>query len=320
MRLLHTTFMTLSEFIGDSTPEYAILSHTWGEEEVLFLDIINRKGNGKAGYAKLEGCCKKARDDGFEWVWIDTCCINKDSSAELSEAINSMFLWYKSATVCYAYLADISTSEAGLSDSEALRLTQSRWFSRGWTLQELIAPPLVEFYSQEWVDIGTKTSLWLLISQKTGIPKDVLLTGNLSDCNAAAKMSWAASRVTTRSEDMAYCLLGIFDINMPMLYGEGDKAFARLQREIIIQEIDYSIFVWSGLEHQNKMGVLASSPSNFTLPLDLYDFHSSLPDHTSCILDYNDLVVVDPSGQELYKSAKEVVEPPMFTPRGLKMT
>jgi hypothetical protein len=257
MWLLNTRSVTLKEFGDDETPEYVILSHTWEDEEVLYQDVVDGIENTKLGYRKVKGCCRRARQDGFRWIWIDTCCINKGSSVELSEAINSMFRYYKEAQICYAYLSDIASSEAE-------QLTTSRWFERGWTLQELIAPPIVEFYSCDWIDIGTKTSLRKSISLRTGIPNDVLLGADPSSCNIAERMSWASGRNTKRIEDQAYSLMGIFDVNMPMLYGEGIKAFQRLQREIFNQRVDYSIFAWSDHEWLPEAGIFANSPWNFT--------------------------------------------------------
>lgn len=111
MRLLSTFTLALSEFVGSQVPPYAILSHTWGDEEVLINDIHNGTARSKRGFKKLGGCCEKAVADGFRWVWIDTCCIDSSSSVEMSEAINSMHRWYKAAVVCYVYLEDVSTME-----------------------------------------------------------------------------------------------------------------------------------------------------------------------------------------------------------------
>lgn len=252
----------LREFSSDNTPSYVILSHTWGSEEVLFSDVQNGTANQKAGLSKIEECCETAAIYGFGWVWIDTCCIDKSSSAELSEAINSMYRWYEDAAVCYAYLADIvGTRDA----SQPTTITTSRWFSRGWTLQELLAPPVVEFYDSEWTGIGTKSSLAAEISRCTGIPVRILHGEPLSSCCVAERMSWSANRSTTRVEDIAYCLMGVFSVSMPLLYGEGIKAFRRLQEQILMQEEDYSIFAWSSgpLIVGSFSGVFAESPNHF---------------------------------------------------------
>ena len=264
MRLLKTSsvepdfFSTLEYFSDDKTiPEYAILSHTWEEGgEVLFADMQNGIASSKAGYRKLRYSCKQAIADGYDYVWIDTCCIDKGSSAELSEAINSMFSWYQKAEKCYVYLADVSSKE----------IQQSKWFTRGWTLQELIAPHTVIFYSTDWIQIGTKWTLHNDLAEKTGIDVGIL-TGEraLESASVARRMSWACDRKTTRTEDEAYCLMGLFDVNMPMLYGEGKKAFIRLQEEIMKNSDDQSIFAWkeSAADDDCHYGLLAKSPKNF---------------------------------------------------------
>ena len=219
----------------------------------------------RKGFSKIQNCCALARSDGWEYVWIDNCCIDQKSSADLSEAINSMYRWYKGAVVCYAYLADISVS-VGRRDSPKKKLRESRWFTRGWTLQELLAPKFLTFYDQDWIDVGTKHSLQHLISDATGIDTSHLF--EINPASAAAKMSWASSRETTRPEDIAYSLLGLFDVNMPLLYGEGaTKAFERLQHEIIRSGDDESIFAWSMPLHLNGPsygGMLAPSPEYFS--------------------------------------------------------
>ncbi|KAF2866292.1 heterokaryon incompatibility protein-domain-containing protein [Massariosphaeria phaeospora] len=233
MRLIHTTTLHMQEFMRVNQP-YAILSHTWGAagDEVSYHEMIapelSQTTLRKPGYVKIAKCCEIARKYGLEFAWVDTCCIDKSSSAELTEEINSMYKWYEGATVCIAYLADLTE------DIESLR--ESRWFTRGWTLQELVAPGWVEFYDQSWANRGNKTSWRDRLSEITGISPGILHGENtLDQIPVAVRMSWASKRETTRDEDMAYCLLGIFDINMPMLYGEGSKAFLRLQEEIIKQ-------------------------------------------------------------------------------------
>jgi hypothetical protein len=268
MRLLNTASITLEEFLGENVPPYAILSHTWEKEEVLLADILNGTASAKKGYSKLIGCCQKAVQHGFEWVWIDTCCIDKTSSAELSEAINSMYQWYETSAICYAYLQDVSVAsgKTGAPRITVNNFSQSRWFTRGWTLQELLAPKAVEFYTSEWEEIGTKASLATALSANTTIPKRILSGEALVSCNVAERMSWASTRQTTRVEDMAYCLLGLFSVNMPMLYGEGRKAFLRLQEQIMKQEEDYSLFAWTSQHDvgQSLSGILASSPADFS--------------------------------------------------------
>ncbi|RYP56406.1 hypothetical protein DL771_011887 [Monosporascus sp. 5C6A] len=218
------------------------------------------------GFHKIQRACQIAIEDGIEWIWIDTNCIDKGSSAELTEAINSMYSWYKASTVCYAYLCDVPDLDMG--EEDPLRhFRKSRWFHRGWTLQELIAPRRVLFYSKTWTRIGDRSgSLAVVISRITGIDLSVILgIADLHQISVAKKMSWAATRQTSRVEDMAYCLLGIFDVNMPLLYGEGPKAFIRLQEEIIRISNDHTIFCWardSGVA-QSWTSMLAPSPAAF---------------------------------------------------------
>ena len=239
MRLLNVRTRQLEELFGSQIPKYAILSHTWGQEEVTFSDIHTTSAQAKVGYTKFENVCSQAARDGYHLVWIDTCCIDKSSSSELSEAINSMFLWYQEAGVCYAYLEDVPASEIGEF------FGSSRWFTRGWTLQELIAPKQVVFFGKHWTRLGTKASLADVVLNATGINKKTLLDPQYLRRNSVAqRMSWASKRSTTRVEDMAYSLLGIFDLNMAVLYGEGTNAFVRLQEEIMKNSDDQSLFAW----------------------------------------------------------------------------
>lgn len=243
----------MEEFSGQEVQPYAILSHTWGEDEVCFQDMERADAANKKGYEKVKNFCSLAKANGYKYVWVDTCCIDKRSSAELSEAINSMYRWYEEADVCYAYLADVS-SLSNFSDS--------RWFTRGWTLQELIAPSNVIFFDRDWQVIGNKADLQYDISWITRIPSNFFLGDSLGYASVAQRMSWAASRETTRIEDRAYCLLGIFGIYMPMLYGEGDRAFIRLQEEIMKGMDDHSLFAWRSTAYHDG-GILASSPAAF---------------------------------------------------------
>ena len=194
---------------------------------------------------KIRDACAIARANGFQYIWIDTCCIDKSSSSELSEAINSMYSWYAGAVVCYAYLADVppaSEEDPGVSFSLFRR---SRWFTRGWTLQELIAPPYVEFVSRDWTVIGSKHTLLAIVEERTDIDEKALLhVTPLDKFSISQRFSWASGRETTRVEDEAYSLLGIFDINMPTLYGESYRAFRRLQEEIMRRIPDHSLFAW----------------------------------------------------------------------------
>ena len=239
MRLLTTDSQipTVELFVKDPPP-YAILSHRWQDDEVTFQDISRPDISQKMkGYEKLVTSCQMARKLGFKYLWMDTCCIDKTNSDELTEAINSMYRWYKQSGVCLAFLFDVEKTDP---ESAA----ESKWFTRGWTLQELIAPTEVIFYNQKWQLCGTKTSMAFQIRERTGIDEVVLLTGNMDSIPVSRKMFWASSRETQRPEDEAYSLLGIFGINMPAIYGEGHRAFIRLQEEILKTTLDHSIFAW----------------------------------------------------------------------------
>ncbi|KAH8651658.1 heterokaryon incompatibility protein-domain-containing protein [Ilyonectria robusta] len=265
MRLLNIHTLKLENFLGD-VPPYAILSHTWGNGEVTLQDMDRGDLDKKPGWAKIVGFCKavvKLFPEPLEYVWVDTCCIDKTSSAELSEAINAMFRWYQLAQCCFAYLEDVSHSASGSVGDE---FEASRWFTRGWTLQELLAPRAVDFFDRNWNFLGSRSELAERISTTTGVDEETLLGGDLSLASVAQRMSWAADRQTTRLEDMAYCLLGIFNISMTMLYGEGESAFIRLQEEIIKEYDDQSIFAWDAStvpESISTIGILATHPRFF---------------------------------------------------------
>jgi hypothetical protein len=275
MWLLNTRTITLRCFFANILA-YVILSHTWGQEEVTFDNISKLAQRAKMkGFAKIVGCCKQAIQDGFEWAWIDTCCIDKRSSAELSEAINSMYRWYWDAAICYAYLQDVSDLPA------PPIIGDSNWFSRGWTLQELLAPLHVEFYTQSWTFIGTKAGLTPTIQKITNIDDTFLEDRTaIQYASIATKFCWASRRKTTREEDVAYCLLGLVGINMPMLYGEGQRAFYRLQLEILKQSNDHTIFAWdypvSYPFGRPPTAVLAPSPSYF------FNSRGTQPIHAPC--------------------------------------
>ncbi|KAF1971331.1 HET-domain-containing protein [Bimuria novae-zelandiae CBS 107.79] len=210
--------LSLDEFPGDDIPTYTILSHTRGTDhkEVTFKDIIKGRGKDKAGYSKILFYGRQAAKDGLQYFWVDTCCIDKSSSAELQDATNSMFRWFQDAAKCYVYLSDVAVSSSIGRDLSSQRtwkpvFLRSRWFTRVWTLQELIAPKSVEFFSAEGELLGDKNSLF----------------------SVNETMSWAERRETKRKEDAVYSLLGLFDIHMPLIYGEGrKKAFIMLQKEI----------------------------------------------------------------------------------------
>jgi hypothetical protein len=237
MRLLYTasdgTLRWTKDIIrSEEIPPYAILSHTWGEQEVVFddlKDIVDAQR--KEGYRKIRFCAQQAKLDGLDYFWIDTCCIDKANNTELSKAINSMFRWYRNAERCYAFLSDVENSTLEGDGESAFK--QSRWFKRGWTLQELLAPDSVEFFSKDGARLGDKESLQHLIHNVTGIPIEALSGSDMSEFDVAKRFSWAANRQTTEEEDGAYCLFGIFGVHLPLIYGEGrERALRRLKKEI----------------------------------------------------------------------------------------
>jgi Heterokaryon incompatibility protein (HET) len=221
-------------------PRYAILSHTWGpdSEEVTFRDLVDSTGEEKTGYEKIRFCAEQARLNGLQHFWVDTCCIDQSNNNEVSEAINSMFRWYREATQCYVYLSDISDADCKQNDQQSeisweSAFRASRWFTRGWTLQELLAPASVEFFTRDGRRLGDKRSLEQQLHEITGIAVPALRGNILSQFDVDERLKWAETRQTTREEDWAYCLLGIFDIFMPLIYGEGRKnAVRRLKKKI----------------------------------------------------------------------------------------
>lgn len=283
MKLINARTFELETFTDTNRPNYAILSHRWQHGEVTFDDMLKPGRQQLSGWTKIQLCCQQALVDGLEHVWVDTCCIDKSSSAELSEAINSMFTWYSGADRCYAYLSDVTDTYTKfdinsenwmptLPDKMATEIIGSLWFTRAWTLQELIAPPHLTFYNAFFRELCTKVEIAKQIEETHKVPCDVLLNRNrLWTIPVAVKLSWAAHRKATRTEDIAYSLFGIFNVNLPLLYGEGKKAFTRLQEEIIRQTHDHSIFVWSSTNElqfkasQTTMALplLANSPRDF---------------------------------------------------------
>lgn len=254
MRLVNARTRQLESF-HRPPHNYAILSHTWGDVEVEFWEYVSPSSTSDRiqQYHKLHYACTQAIEDGLNYLWIDTICIDKTSSSELSEAINSMFRWYADAAVCYAYLEDVSGAD---------NFNSSRWFTRGWTLQELVAPEHVHFYSFDWQLLGSKVDIAEGLSSLTKIDALVLTEREcLEEFSIATRMRWAAGRETTRTEDMAYCLLGIFNVNMPLLYGEGDNAFVRLQEEILKRTSDDSILAW--MHGKGQGNYLPSRVSSF---------------------------------------------------------
>lgn len=277
MRLIHIPTMKLEQFYGDDIPRYYILSHTWGDGEITYDDFAKGNYGYRPSFYKLNGFLRKITEGkrGVNYAWIDTCCINKDSSAELTEAINSMYDWYRKAEVCIVYLSDVVIGSMPLNNDS---IAKSRWFTRAWTLQELLAPQILWFFDRNWQLVSRffrftthqqTSGFGQALETATGIPAQYLLSSSdLNLASIAQRMSWAANRQATRLEDIAYSLMGIFGINIPLLYGEGENAFLRLQEEIIRNSSDESIFAW-GLEQPCNQysrlnnSILARSPADF---------------------------------------------------------
>ena len=314
MRLLNIDTRRLETFQDDRiAPPYVILSHTWGSQEATLQDAValaeagerlasigqpgntnaleefvrtSRRVNDLQGWHKIVSFCnairkrKSSLHDFVQHAWVDTCCIDKTSSAELSEAINSMFRWYREAVACFVLLEDFDISLRGFDASIVVGpdFERSRWFTRGWTLQEMLAPRMLYLFDKEWRLIGDKDDLAPRLSRRTGIEEHIIRTGSMDGACVAQRMSWAATRDTTRSEDIAYCLLGIFDVNMPLLYGEGSRAFKRLQEEILKETNDHSILAWDASNKDKGIelvGVLADHPSQFHACSDLEAIEST---------------------------------------------
>lgn len=251
----------------------------------------------RKGYRKISATCKQALEDDVSHAWVDTCCIDKTSSAELTESINSMYRWYYAAEICYAFLEDLQfigddfatrwNCRSSLSDASQREqiyqelLRRCRWFTRGWALQELLAPREVIFFDFGWNRIASRSELTKVLASITKIDHKALESRNaISTYSESRKMSWAQHRKTTRVEDRAYSLLGIFNVNMPLLYGEGDKAFTRLQEEIIRTSVDHSIFLHRPRDPFSETSLLATSPDDFADEPDI-DWWREMEDDSS---------------------------------------
>ncbi|KAL4064878.1 heterokaryon incompatibility protein-domain-containing protein [Scleroderma yunnanense] len=263
------------ECCDDETTAYAILSHRWTDQEVNYdemVDLAKMKRQERhaicrrSGYRKILDSCEQAKRDEYKWLWVDTCCIDRRSSAELSEVMDSMYRWYENSGTCYVHLHDVHGSSFPTARNDTTYANSNgypEWFSRGWTLQEMIAPSHVQFFNKNWKPIGDKRMLAHTLEEITRVPEQILKDGLSSNRPCVAQiMSWAAKRTTRQLEDRAYSLLGLLDLNMPMLYGEGKKAFQRLQLEIIRMSNDQSILAWlSG--NEQTCSILADDPSCF---------------------------------------------------------
>jgi hypothetical protein len=303
MHLINAATKKLECFqMGRSVPPYAILSHTWSARETTlqeFLAIENRSWDSTqtrelASYSKINGTCEQALRDGIAYIWIDTCCIDKTSSAELDMSINSMFRWYRQAKVCYAYLSDVLVNiqslpqHGNILNTAEKDIAESRWFTRGWTLQEFIAPSRLEFFSAAWIPLGEKSSMLPLLERVSGVHADALQGVSLNRFSIAERMSWASKRITTAVEDIAYCLLGIFDVNMPLVYGEGEKAFVRLQEEIMKDSEDQSLFAWGSLPLTSNCNTCSKPNRTSIFAQHPIQYANSSSIRASCLADHPD--------------------------------
>ncbi|KAK8073183.1 Vegetative incompatibility protein HET-E-1 [Apiospora phragmitis] len=286
MRLLNTSTLKLRWLPEDEpTPPYAALSHCWGADEVVYDDLQSSSDwKQKYGFRKLIGACREAfGNHKLDWLWADTVCIDRSSSAELSESINSMYRWYRNCSICLAYLDNKCTS-----GPPELLLVNSRWMWRSWTLTELIAPRDLGFYNADWSLLGTKKSLVSTLSRITQIDQTVLEDAeNLSDISIGKRMSWAAQRSALKVEDIAYSLLGIFGVSMEIRYGEGSRAFMRLQEELLGTLNDASLFAWKATDTQEYH----ASSGRKRIKAD--DFLEYMPIESRDLPGENDTVIVD---------------------------
>lgn len=337
MRLLNIDTLRLESFYEDDIPLYAILSHRWGKHEMTYTKIFSGKRSNDDGYKKILNFCDTARrrsedcSKEYQYVWVDTCCIDKRDSAEVSESINSMFDYYAQSSECFVYLNDVSPYvPGGIMDSDTTSILYkglggSTWFSRGWTLQELLAPSNVLFFDAGWNLIGHKCwyecpcsiannsssygiDLTPMLSSITGIAVEYLKgLRDVVDATIACRMSWAWMRTTKRQEDQAYCLQGLFDVKMPIIYGEGrSRAFLRLQEELLKQSKDQSIFAWiASPEPPNwpKTHVYARAllaPSSFAF-IGSSDVQSGNENGTTCTLKNKGIKLRAQSQRALYR-------------------
>lgn len=301
MRLINVHTLDLESFDSSDKPNerYAVFSHTLGRNEVDFVDYASARSqlnnllsqsqtdDPTTGVAKIAEACLQCRNLQLDYLWTYTCCIDKRSLAELVESVNSMFNWYNEAEICLAYLADVGEAYQNFPDSV--------WFARGWTLQELLGSRDIRFFDRAWTEVGTKTSLSSEIEKATRISQKHLK--DFKTASVATRMSWQAYRTTTKIEDLAYSMFGIFDLGIDLRYGEREKAFRRLQEEIIKRyPLDESILAWSfnGCGSDGLKGVLAPRPS--------------------CFKDCGDLTVASPSQKYEYRNVY------MITNRGLEIS
>lgn len=252
-----------AEFSTHELPSFAVLAHSVGDVEVTYSDAVGdaAAARAKANYEKLAFAARQALADGYEYLFIHSCCVDRRSSAELDEAANSALQWYRKAGTVYAYLPDCP-ADARATDP-ASPFAASRWFRDPWMLLPLVASRNLTFYAAQWTKLGTKADLASDISAVTGVGLSFIRgTRPIETASVAQRMSWAARRSTARVEDVAYALMGLFSVHMPLLYGEGERAFLRLQEEIIRHSNDYSLFAWldESAHPDQHYGLLARTP------------------------------------------------------------
>ncbi|KAL9612981.1 MAG: hypothetical protein Q9167_002458 [Letrouitia subvulpina] len=309
IRSLKKRDLFASRFNPGAEPAYAILSHRWCEgvegrdkavrktktrskrrpREVTLQDLrsrslghLRRNAALRDSLEKIRGACRRALAEGQRYVWIDSCCIDRTNLFEVSESIRSMFRWYRDAACCFAYLWDVDVDQEVRSSNllspppsplRNERQEYSEWFSRGWTLQELLAPRRLLFFDRRWNKLGTRRALAGEVETATGIPAKYVtdFSAHAEDASVAMKMSWMARRSTTKEEDTAYCLFGIIGVSMDVRYGDGRKEFLRFQDKIMREPglQDESIFAWRrsyplGYPEASKCsGLLAPWPDAF---------------------------------------------------------
>ncbi|KAF1951964.1 HET-domain-containing protein [Byssothecium circinans] len=272
MRLLHTRTLTFTEFRVSRVPDYAILSHRWLEYEVSYSDMFNLTDEIKQtnGYKKIVHCCKQAASVGLDYVWIDTCCVNKQDKDEVAYAINAMFAWYRKSQVCYCYMYDVPKNDLDLEHKDS-KFRTSQWFTRGWTLQELLAPLYLIFFNHDWEEIGTKSSFKGIIAEITGIAPSIVVLNQGGDVSVAQRLAWAAERQTQVAADKSYCLTDLGTINsIGSVEEDEEKAFFRLQVQMLKTSDDQSLFCWQEPPGENRpsAGLLARRASAVMRPSD----------------------------------------------------
>ncbi|KAH9476773.1 Vegetative incompatibility protein HET-E-1 [Psilocybe cubensis] len=321
---LLSTLINASAGNRNTTAVHMAPNHVNSRPEIIyalkhFIDsqaCLTMGGPQDAGLLKLINFCFVAYNmHGYRYAWIDTCCIDKRSSAELDESIRSMFNWYRSSSICIVHLGNSRRPirPTAFRDRPFAEIFNDPWFTRGWTLQELLAPTVVKFYYDAWISITTnpndkiqqaftpcpttQNALIEQVSYITSIPLLEIIHFVPGMQNVRDRLRWASTRETTREEDKAYCLLGLLDVNMPITYGEGEKAFHRLQASIMEESGDRSLFIWDGIP-SSKSSMLARGPecyacsndvieANFLYPEEIVDvIHDSLVEPIYMLTNY----------------------------------